>query len=56
MKFSMRISPQSLQKIILETCAAIMKGLNKSFKSVYIYYKTGFIHQSISNQNKIKNV
>jgi hypothetical protein len=28
MKFSMRISPQSLWKTIMETCAAITKGLN----------------------------
>jgi hypothetical protein len=28
MKFAMRISPQSLGKIITESCAAIIKGLN----------------------------
>jgi len=28
MKFSMRIPPQSLRKIIMETCAAIIQGLN----------------------------
>jgi hypothetical protein len=40
MKVSMRRSPQSLGKIIMETCAAIIKGLNNYIQvSVHFRYR-----------------
>jgi hypothetical protein len=53
--FYENISPIITEIIILETCAAIVKGFN-NYIQVSVHYKTGFIQQSISYQNNIMNV